>query len=172
MNNASQAVPQPPQPPKFERKLHFYPFQLIGIPILFVIPILALLGVFGETSTTIQQAENGLELEVHYSNRVLFQGLDGTEIHVENTSNQTISNLTIQIEKSFLDNYSDLSFTPEVDEITEQAYVIELLDVQPGETRIVAYDSRGKIVGSHQGRITASTATSSVAVSLDVWIIP
>jgi hypothetical protein len=174
-----EQVPQPPQPPEFDRKLHFYPFQLIGIPILLLIPLLALFGVFGETSTSVEQSENGITLNIQYSNRVHFQGLDGTEIHVQNTRSQPIPLLTVSIEKAFLDNYSDISFIPDVDEITDEAYFIRLEDVQPGETRVVTYDSKGKLVGSHQGTITAAASdgddtpvSASTAVILEVFIFP
>lgn len=172
MSTSEQDVPQPPQPPDFDRKLHFYPYQLIGLPILFLIPLLALFGVFGETSTTVEQVGSGITLEVEYSNRVHFQGLDGTEIRVQNTSDQAIPVLTVSIEKAFLDNYSDISFTPDVDAITDEAYIIRLEDVQPGEARIVTYDSKGKIAGQHHGTVTATTGEASTSVTLDIFIFP
>jgi hypothetical protein len=172
MSKASKGIPEPPQPPEYERKLKFYPYQLIGIPLLFLIPILALFGVFGETSTVIQSEANGIELEIHYANRVLFQGLDGTEIHVRNATETVIPALTISIEKAFLDNYSDIAFTPDVEEINDVAYILELSDVQPSETRIVTYDSRGKIIGAHRGTVTASYEGDGPSVILETFIIP
>jgi hypothetical protein len=164
--------PQPPQPPEFDRKLQFYPFHLLGIALLILVPVLALLGVFGETSAVVQGASNGIELEVHYSNRIHFQGLDGTEIRIRNTTGNVISSLTVAIDKAFLDNFSDLAFTPEVTQITEAAYLVELSEVQPGETRIVTYDSRGKIAGSHLGNVTVVSADNGPTVVLETLIIP
>jgi hypothetical protein len=172
MSKASKGIPEPSQPPEFERKLKFYPFQLISFPLLFIIPILALFGVFGETSTVIQSEANGIELEIHYANQVLFQGLDGTEIHVRNASDTVMSTLTISIEKAFLDNYSDIAFTPDVEVINDLVYILELSDVQPGETRIVTYDSRGKIIGAHRGTVTASYEGAGPSVVIETFIIP
>jgi hypothetical protein len=178
MSTPSRDVPQPPQPPKFERKLHFYPFQLIGIPILFLIPILALFGVFGKTSTSVENSGSGLSLHVDYANRVLYQDTDGTEIRVQNTSDQPYPMLTVAIEKQFLDNYSDISFMPEIDEITNDAYFIRFEDVQPGETHIVKFDSKGKVAGQHRGMIIVNAGgedepvIASSAVTLETLIIP
>jgi hypothetical protein len=172
MSNSTRAGSQPAQPRAFEPRLKFYPYQLIGIPILFLIPILALFGVFGETSTVAQSEANGIDLEVHYTNRVLFQGLDGTEIQVRNATDAVIPILTITVEKAFLENYSDISFAPNVDKINDEAYFFELLDVQPNETRIVTYDSRGKIAGSHSGTVTASYEAGDASVTVETFIIP
>lgn len=164
---------EPPQPPDdFSPHLSFYPFQLIGIPLLFLIPILALFGVFGETKATLQGVGNGLEMEVTYSNRVLFQGLDGSDISVTNTTNDLIPTLTVTIETAFLDNFSDVDFAVSVTDVTDNVYIIELTDVQPGETRRVSYESRGAVAGSHRGIINAFAGASNVSVTVESLIIP
>jgi hypothetical protein len=172
MSEQREQVPQPPQPPKFERKLKFYPYQLIGIPLLFLIPILALLGLFGETSTSIQSADSGIEINVHYPNRIHFQGLDGTEIAIRNTTENVIPLVTVSVEKAFLDAYSDVTFTPDVDRITEEVYMIDLTDIPSGETRYITIDSRGKIAGSHRGFVTASADDIGPSVTLETFIFP
>ena len=91
---------------------------------------------------------------------------------MQNTSDQAIPVLTVSIEKAFLDNYSDISFTPDVDAITDEAYIIRLEDVPPGEARIVTYDSKGKIAGQHHGTVTATTGEASTSVTLDIFIFP
>jgi hypothetical protein len=48
---SEQQIPKLSSPPgDFLPKIAFYPFQYIGIPILFLIPLLALFGVFGKWS--------------------------------------------------------------------------------------------------------------------------
>lgn len=172
MSQNEQPIAQPPQPDEQTRRIHFYGYQGMGLCVLFLIPILALLGVFGETSTTLYAAEGDLELTVQYSNRILFQGLDGTEIAIHNNGDQRLERVTLSIDKAYLDAYSDISFSPDVTRITGDAYIIELLNVQPGQTQVVTMDSRGKLVGSHQGMIDVTAGAQSVSLMLDVFIIP
>jgi hypothetical protein len=172
MSQKQQRVPEPAQPAEVKRRFQLYRYQWIAIPLLFLVPILAIFGVFGETATTVQSSQAGLELEVQYSDRILFQGLDGTEIAIRNTSDQVLETVTLSIDKAFLTAYSDIAFSPDVDVITDEAYIIELTNLQPGQTQFVTIDSRGKLIGRHRGIIRATVNELSVSVTLDVFIIP
>jgi hypothetical protein len=172
MDMSQEQIPQPPQPKEQKRSLRFYSYQVIGIPLLFLVPILAVFGVFGETTTMLNSSNGGIELEVKYTNRVLFQGLDGTEIAVRNTSEEVLEMVIISIDKAFLDAYSDVDISPDVSVITEEAYLVELSQLQPGQTQFVTIDSRGRLIGNHQGTIRATANDLSTSVTLEVFIIP
>jgi hypothetical protein len=163
---------QPPEPEDFKRKIEFYPFQWVGIPLLFLIPILALFGVLGETETTAHATGTSLDVAITYSNHVNFQSTEISEISVTNTGDVAIPILTVAIEKAYLDNFSDKSFTPPIREITEGAYVIELADLQAGETRYITYDSRGATIGSHRGMVRFSSGEDEVSLTIETLIFP
>jgi hypothetical protein len=64
-----EQVQQPPQPPEIEKNLAFYPEQWIGIPFLMLLPILALLGVFGEGYNEASASSDALAITVEYPTR-------------------------------------------------------------------------------------------------------
>jgi hypothetical protein len=169
---SEEQISKPPQSTEFKRELDFYPFQVIGIPLIFIIPMLALFGVLGETTTILHATGNSIEVSVSYSNRINLQSFDEMEISIRNTSNEAISSLTVSIEKAFLDNFSEISFLVDISEISDEAYVIELLDLEPKEAKIIRFSSRGTVFGSHQGIITVSTGEDAVRILIETFIFP
>ncbi|HEX2167380.1 MAG TPA: hypothetical protein VHG09_09145, partial [Longimicrobiales bacterium] len=62
MQSVVDDLPDPPGPPEIERKLSMYRFQLIGLPFLLAIPLLALFGVFGESRSDLRAESGSLEV--------------------------------------------------------------------------------------------------------------
>ena len=48
MSNTVPSPPNPPQPPHLTRRFKLYSYQTIGFLFIFIVPILALMGVFGD----------------------------------------------------------------------------------------------------------------------------
>jgi hypothetical protein len=163
---------KPPQPPEIPRRIHLYPYQWVGFLCLFLIPVLALFGVFGETRDVAQIQANGIELTVMYTNRVHFHAQSTTRILVRNTQTEVMPAIQVAIDRSLLDNYAELTFMPGVAEITASEFVIQLTGIPPGETRVILLNSRGKIPGFHQGMVTASAGEEQITVKLEVFIFP
>ena len=78
-----------PQPPPFQRKLQFHPTQRIGIPLLMILPILALFGLFGETYTTNHAENEQLSMQVEYATRYRYKMTNDLRVSVTNLSNQS-----------------------------------------------------------------------------------
>jgi hypothetical protein len=169
---SEEQISKPPQSTEFKRELDFYPFQVIGISLLFLIPILALFGFVGETTTVLHATGDSLDVMVSYSNRINLQSFVEMEIAILNTSNEALSRVNVSIEKAFLDNFSEISFLVDISEITDEAYMIELLDLEPKETQIIRFSSRGTVFGSHQGIIMVSTGEDAVSILVETLIFP
>jgi hypothetical protein len=57
----------PPSPPEIQRKLAFYPYQIIGLVMILAVPLLAVLGVFGETFAEVTASNSNLAVQVTYT---------------------------------------------------------------------------------------------------------
>lgn len=146
----------PPQPPTFDRNFQLHKTQLIGIPVMLLIPILALLGMFGETDHEQTIANPRLEMQVTYPTRLRYKMIDAVAISLTNTSAQTIPTLQIEIDRSYVEGFSEVTFTPAIDQITGTVYIMELTDLQPGDTRVVSFAIQAEKYGKHQGAITVT----------------
>ncbi len=163
---------QPPQPPDFKRKIDFYPFQLIGIPLLFLLPILALFGYLSETTTVVRESGKGMEIVVNYPGRINYQSLDRTEITVTNTTGGAIPDMAVMIDKTYLESFAEISFMSDIKEITGEAYVFDLSNLPPHESRSVVYESRGAAIGSHSGTITVSSGEDTLTAVVETFVYP
>lgn len=172
MSDKQSQTPQPPKPPELERKMLFYPYQLIAIPLLLLIPVLALFGVFGETMATAAASQNGIELEVDYPTRMLYHSDQTIEVQVRNTTGSALPLVTVTLDVSYLNGFSDLSFVPSNVVISDDVYRINFENVQAGETRILTIDTVSVEYGSHQGTISVTAGANGPSVTVSTFIIP
>jgi len=158
---------QPPQAPEIERRLLLYRYQWIAVPLLMLIPLLALLGVFGESIESANASDDTLQLEVRYPARTRYQLPGILEVTVTNSSDHAMEQVSIGIKTDYIEQFSEVTFTPSVSSINDEVVEIELTDIPPGESRLVTVDLRGERYGKHDGTITAAVNGSDV---LDVAI--
>ncbi|MBK8020786.1 MAG: hypothetical protein IPK19_04985 [Chloroflexi bacterium] len=157
----------PPQPPQIARRLEFYPVQVIGLLLIIVIPVLALLGVFGASYAHEQRASADLEIEIDYASRLRYKTLENLHVSVRNLTNQTVSILTLRFGGSYIDQFSSVVFTPSVEQIADGYYEVLLSDIRPGETRTVTVEIKGERYGLHQG-IVAAAADGLEGIEVDI----
>lgn len=173
MPDKEQGYPLPPQPPEIERKLQFHRLQKVGIPLILLIPILALAGVFGEVAHSDNAASSQLALEVEYPPRSRYTMVDSIRVTVHNASAQPLTAVQVNFARAYIDSFSNVAFTPAVDFITDEFYVLELSDLQPQETRVIAIDIKSKEYGHHKGTVTAVPDNGeSVTLSLATFVFP
>lgn len=164
---------EPPQAPDIPRQWKFYNYQYIAIPLLLLIPVLALFGVLGETSTTVEAADEGLVLRVHYPDRAHYEAYNHIEVTVRNESAGTLSGVTIEFDRELLGQFSQLSVNPSLSEITETVYRVELDDIESGGERVVTLDYQPDMNGSHDSwvRLTAD-GFEPVQADISMFVFP
>lgn len=166
-------IPRPPEPPDVDRKLQFYPWQLAGIMLIALVPILALFNVFGEAVETTGATGTSLEVSVMYPARYRYKMIDPVQISVHNISSQSIPTVTVRIDRSYLDSFSNVTLTPSAKTITEDAYEVELTDLKAGETRRVVAEIQAEKYGSHEAVIaTVPEGAEPVEVSIETFVFP
>ena len=150
-------VSQPPQPPEVARKLQFHVLQVVGIPLMMLIPILAIFGFFGETVHEVKESSQNLEMHVKFPTRFRYKMIDSLNVSIRNTSNQPIPTVLVTFDRAYVENFSTVTFTPSVKHVTETAYIVELTDLQPGQAQIVSLSIQAEKYGDHEGVITAKS---------------
>lgn len=164
---------QPPQPPSFRRKLELHREQLIGIPLLMVLPILGMLGVFGETFTQ-DHAENAqLALEIDYPARERYKMIGNLNVTVTNLTEQAPVTVTVTFDRSYIGGFSTVTFTPSAARITDDVYVVELTELEAGATQRIEVELQGEKYWRHEGKVTAALpAGEPVQLSVSTIVFP
>jgi hypothetical protein len=169
---------KPEQAPKTKYKLKFYLYEAIGVSIIALIPVLAIIGVFGtniETSTT--SSEN-IEVEVKYPTKFRYKTISPFNITVKNKSDSAES-VKVYIEEAYLSNFSNIRFTPEPLEIVNRYYVFDLGTLQAEDSKIISGELQAERYGKFNTVLiveTTETETNNTKDSLEIllqtWSIP
>ncbi len=173
MSDDRRGHPEPPQPPEIQRKVQFSRTQLIGVPLLMLLPILALFGVFDDSLHTATEQSPGVELMVEYPTRTRYKAPQSLEVSVRNTSAEALDDVTVTFDRAYIDAFEDVTFTPDVSEISDQVYQVQLDDVPPGDMRRITVDLKPRSYGTQRGTIAVSSTNSGEPqVAVDTFVFP
>ncbi len=160
-------LPEPPSLPDPPRHVRLYRHQWIGLPLLALIPVLALAGVFGETSAHVQRRSDSLDVAVQYTDRYRYRQSNSLRIEVHNTGPATLDTITLTLDTTFANRFSSVSGIPEF----RRAYEVELTDVRPGERALAVIELKGDRFGRHEGMLHVR-ARESIDIPLSILILP
>jgi hypothetical protein len=146
-----------PKPPPFSRKLQFQQVQLIGVPLLLILPILGLLGFFGESFTTVRAENVQLSLQIEYATRYRYKMNNDMIVTTGNLTGRSAT-VTAEFDRSYVDKFSTVTFTPSPERITDRAYVVELTEVEAGGRRVIKVELQGEEYWHHTGIVSATLA--------------
>ena len=160
----------PTEDPQVERHLKLYRHQWIGVPLIVLLPALAVVGVLDNRSTEVQAHGRGVEVTVRYPTRLRYRQSDRLEVEVKNTSAAPLDTVRVAFTPEYLDAFSDVTITPS----PKKAYEVELTDVGAGETRLVDADLHADRSGRHRGTISVTPARGGDAARAQVgtFILP
>jgi hypothetical protein len=162
-----------PEPPPMERFLKVEPLQLVGIPILAAVSIAGLFGAFDATSARSASSRTPLALHVEFPSRIPLEQPKPLSIEVRNESAGALDDVSVEIDRAYLDAFDRASFLPEPDEITPRAYVVDLGAIQPGEVRRIALEVRAEKVGRLAGKLRATSRGQELAtIDLSTFVFP
>ena len=159
--------PEPPPPPHVARQAKLYPYQWIGLAILAVLPIVAAVGLFGESFTTTRASAGALEVAVTYPDRLRYWQVNQIEVHVRNVSAAPLDSVHVSLDSAFALRFANLTSLPTFDE----SFRIAIPQLPPGRTRTVLIEMRADRYGRHSGTLTIS-AIDTLRVPLSVMIFP
>lgn len=173
MSDDQRGYPEPPQAPEIQRKIQVSRTQLIGVPLLMLLPILALFGVFGDSLNTAAESSPVVELTVEYPTRTRYLAPQTLEVAVRNTSAEALDSVTVSFDRSYIDAFEDVTFTPEVSEIGDQVYEVQVDELPAGETRRITVDFKPRSYGTQRGTVTvSSTDPGGPQVAVTTFVFP
>ena len=158
----------PPPPPPTTRRLALTRKQVIGLPLIAAVPLLCLLGVFGERSAYTTSASALLEVTIRYPERFRYRQIEPLEISVRNRSAITIDTVHVWLDTAYITRFSSVRIEP----MPQRAFAVDLLHVQPGESRLVAAELWGERYGRHSGRIVVSAHADTANAHISTLVFP
>lgn len=153
---ATETPPGPPKAPEIPRRPRFYRYQLIGMPIIMLVPLLGIFGLLDSTMATEKASSGDLELSVSYPSRLRFQTFEPLNVRVKNASVAVVRKLQVKLDRKYLDQFVPQQINPSPKEIDEKDVVFEMENVGPGETRQIEVYLESDVVGPQAGRTEAS----------------
>jgi hypothetical protein len=160
---------RPPPAPVLPRRVRLGRAQWLGMPLLLLVPLIALTGFFGDTSRRTQVATSGLRVELEHPERQRAGQRREIRIEVWNLSGAPVEEVVVELDPAYMDRFATLSSTPE----PRDAYRLVFEGVEPGarhhariETEAVrAWRSRGRL-------LVTSSAGDSAALELRTFVFP
>jgi hypothetical protein len=160
--------PSPPSAPSIDPKIELSWKQRIGLPILLVVPILALFGVFGESRASAHSAKGAVDVEVSYPTRFRYRQVQSLRVSVRNLSPVVADTMRVSFDTAYVSRFSSVRFDP----AAKTAYTVDLTDVKPSESRLISVELWGQDYGNHRGTITAWRGSDSAIVHIRTLVFP
>ena len=161
--------PSPPSPPDVPRSVRLYPYQGAALTIFTIVVVLALFGVFGESAAMTEESRGALRVRVEHPSRLRHLQTEALRVWVSNASNAPFDTVTVTFDTAYVNRFENVAFTPSADE----AYVVRLIDVPGGATRLVDVDLRASDYGRHRGSITVGAGgADAVRIAIRTFVFP
>jgi hypothetical protein len=142
--------------------------QVFGLPLIAAVPLLCLLGFFGESSAVTNTASTRFQVVIRYPSRFRYRQFEGLEISVRNRGARAIDTVHVWLDTAYITRFSSVRIDP----IPERAFMVDLLHVLPGESRLVAAELWGERYGRHTGRIIVSTNDDTAIATISTFVFP
>jgi hypothetical protein len=142
--------------------------QWVGLPVLLLIPVLALFGVFGERTDTITTATRSLGVTVSYPARLRYRQTERLEIAVTNRTESAIDSVRVSLDTAYLARFIEVRVRPE----PFASYDVRLADIAPGETRLVVVDMTGNRYWRHPASIGVAMGEELATVHFSSQVFP
>lgn len=160
---------RPPGPPDLPRRVRLYPAQWVGIPLLVLIPVLAVFGVFDLKREHQQLELAGLRVDVEYPTRMRHGQHAEILVHVRNRSGEVVDSLTLAFDPEYLHHFQDVSFTPS----PTQGYEVEVVGLEPGRMAVIRVVLQGFQPWRQRGRIEVQRPGADAAhLPIETFVLP
>lgn len=168
MQRAEQESDRPPEPPPFDRRIELDWPQKIGVPMLALIPLLAMAGVFGERWASQERENTQIAATVRYPTRLRAKLTRPMTVTVENRGATVLDTIEVAFDSTYVDRFVDINIIPQ----PLEAYVASVTNVRPGETRRVHAEFISDKVGRHSGRVVVRARGDSIMFAVRTIVFP
>jgi hypothetical protein len=158
----------PPQAPTTTRRFALTKKQIVGLPLIASVPLLCLLGFFGERSERTTMVSTLLEVAIKYPSRFRYRQFEGLEISVRNRGTRVVDTVHVWLDTAYITRFSSVRIVP----TPSRAFTVDLLQVRPGESRLVDAELWGERYGLHRGRIIVTGNDDTARVAISTFVFP
>jgi hypothetical protein len=164
--------PSPPSPPLQGKLWRFYRHQMVGIPLLLIITIAAMAGLFGDTESTTTKTEGDLEARLVVPNRFRFKMIGPLTLKVTNRGRDPIEATMVRISRPYLEEFSNVRFSPAESHISGEWHVFELGEIAPGDSVVITGEIQAESFGAHRGSIEVQSDDTIIELEAETWAFP
>jgi hypothetical protein len=161
--------PTPPQPAQVPRRLHLYGAQWIGLPLIMLIPVVALFGVFDE-QRALRHAESAvLEVGLEYPSRLRYQQDGHLLAQVRNRSAHSLTGVRVMLDSSYARSFEGVRYTPPP--VGTRHVTFDTLP--PGGTQSVRVDLTAQSYWRQRGALDVVTGGGdSLRIVFTTFVLP
>src|SRR5690554_3648865 len=118
------------------RRLLLTPLQMWGLPLIALLPVLALFGVVGIAHDEVSAEGDGLRLEVRYPRRSHSGVTVPLTITVSNQGQAPLEDVYLVLPRDYLESFEEFELRPSADSVSQDAYRIVLGSLPAGASRV------------------------------------
>jgi hypothetical protein len=159
---------EPPELPEIERRLRFGALQLAGLALIVLIPVLAAFEVFGQGTARAAGRGAVLSISAEYPARIRHGTPEEITVLATNRGPSRLDTVTVRFDSSYVSRFTDPQFVP----ATSDAYEVDLVDVAPGETRVIRLGMRANEYGRHRGAIAVLHGADTARAKVSTIVFP
>ena len=158
----------PPDAPSIERGISIAPYQMIGLALLAVLPLLALAGTLGDRWDSRDAAAGSLDVSLRYPTVFRYKTINSFTVHVTNRGATALDTVTVALDTTYALGFSTVTAVPPF----TGPFEVDLVELQPGETRLVRIEIQGERYWRRAGELTASSGPDTVRVPVATFVFP
>lgn len=168
------AIPSPPSPPQVARQLRVPPARWAGFALLFALPLLACLQVFGPQPETVESEGGGVKLAVTFVPRSRFSVQEQMRVQITRQAGGRAGPLRVEIARAYLSRFSILAATPAPAEVNAEAFVFSLPAASTADGSGVVIELQGEAYGPARGeaRVVWDGGETAARVEFTSFIFP
>lgn len=165
---SSDRASEPPELPVLKRRLKLGRWQLLGVAVLVLIPVLSMFKVFGAGQASVTGQAGSIRIEVDYPPRIRHGNTDMVMVLVTNVSGSAMDTITVDFDSSYVGRVLEPRFVPSA----SRALQVDLIGVAPSETRKVQVGFYAEDYGRHVGFVSARHAGDTARAALATIVFP
>lgn len=159
--------PEPPQAPGIERRVLLTPLQRWGLPLLLLLPLLALLGLVDEARGEVSASEGFLRLQVDYPSRARAGVTTSLTATVWNDGAAELSGVYVTLPSDYLDAFAPFELLPAATTVSAASHRVFLGAVPAGGSRVVTALLTPSDYGRRSGSVSAASAAAPQPITTE-----
>lgn len=161
-------VVRAPRAPATSPRVRLTKKQWIGLPLLTLVPILALFGVFGDRQQTMTVVSPSLGITITYPERMRYRQSELLEISVVNRGQRLLDTVLVSVDTSYLSRFIDVRSNPPA----TADFSVPMFAVHPGESRLLSVALTGNRYWRHRAIVSAATGSERTTVAFSTLVFP